>query len=244
MSSDRSLLSPVATGAGFLLRLARRSPRRALLALLAGAGGAVIWLWWRERNDPAEDAAVPDVHLDAIEQAEDRPGLATNHLASLVDLKPGIARHTLLRAILLAIDVAGRTVFTKGELGGIPSIHFAHWSIVDDGQRLLFVSNFDGSWESYLDDFIEKAASGLTAVWSNTRNFPRCRWLGIPDNGGGARQGKAFKRIARNSQSPTTIHFAAYPALTVSNIQRNTALRLGLAGERDEEQAQAWLSKL
>ena len=243
-SADRTLVPPAA-GAVVLCAVAgRRFPLRTLLAILAAAAGGAGWLRWRESADAAEDRPVPDELLDAIEAVEDRTGVVTNHLASLIDLKPGIGRRTLLRAILLVIEVAARTRYTKGELGGIPSIHFAHWSIVDRGRRLLFLSNYDGSWESYLDDFIEKAASGLTAVWSNTRNFPACRWLGIPKDGGGARQGPAFKRVARNSQSPPTIHFSAYPALSVSNIQNNTAIRQGLVGDMSEQEAQAWLSRL
>jgi hypothetical protein len=243
-SSDRSFVTPLAAGGAAFLLLGRRSPARALLTLLAAAGGAAAWLRWRERTDPAEDAPIPDALLDAIEAGADRTGVAVNHLASLVDLKPGIGRRMLLRGILLVIDVAARIAFTKGELGGIPSIHYAHWSVVDGGRRLLFVSNYDGTWDSYLDDFIEKAASGLTAVWSNTRDFPPCRWLGIPHDCGGARHGPAFKRIARKSQVPTTVHFVAYPELSVGNIQRNTALRQGLVGELDEKGAQAWLNKL
>lgn len=243
-SSDRRLLAPAGLAVAALTLLTRRSALTALAALTAAGAAATRWLTWRETTDTAEDHPVPDDVIEAIEQVEDRSDRVTNHLASLVDLKPGWGRRTLLRAVLLVIDVAARTRYTKGELGGIPSIHFAHWSIIDRGRRLLFVSNYDGSWESYLDDFIEKAASGLTAVWSNTRNFPRCRWLGLRRDGGGARRGPAFKRVARNSQVATTIHFAAYPRLTVANIQRNTAIRGGLAGELDEQGAQAWLSQL
>ena len=38
---------------------------------------------------------------------------------------------------------------------------------------LLFLSNYGGSWESYLEDFITKAHSGLTGIWSNTVGFPK-----------------------------------------------------------------------
>jgi hypothetical protein len=37
------------------------------------------------------------------------------------------------------------------------TIHFAHWAFVSNGSRLMFFSNFDHNWESYLDDFIEGA---------------------------------------------------------------------------------------
>lgn len=241
-SSDRrGLLLAIAVGA-VVAWSGRRSPARAL-GLFAAAWAALIAAFrWTEEREVAEDRPVPDELFEGIETIEDRPGAVTNHLASLVPIKRG--RRGLLRAVLLVIDVAARTIYTKGQLGGIPSIHFAHWSVVDGGRRLLFVSNYDGSWESYLDDFIEKAASGLSAVWSNTEDFPRARWLGVLPGTGGARRGPEFKRMARNSQSPTTIHHCAYPELSVTNISDNTALRRGLIGSMDEEKAWAWLSRL
>ena len=57
--------------------------------------------------------------------------------------------------------------------------------MIDNGRRLLFLSNFDGSWENYLDDFIDKASIGLTGVWSNTLKFPRTYFLVL----GGASDG-------------------------------------------------------
>lgn len=241
-SSDRRLVRPALVGGAVVLVAARRSPARAVLGSVAASAAVVGAFRWFEAREVAEDRPVPDELLGGIEAAENRPGAAVNHLASLVEIKRG--RRGLLRAVLLVIDVAARVRYTKGQLGGIPSIHFAHWSVVDDGRRLLFVSNFDGSWESYLDDFIEKAASGLSAVWSNTANFPQARWLGVPRGTGGARHGPAFKRIARNSQSPTTVHHCAYPELSVTNILDNAALRRGVVGTMDEEQAWAWLSRL
>ena len=45
------------------------------------------------------------------------------------------------------------------------------------GDQLVFFSNYDGSWESYLEDFITKAHKGQTAAWSNGRGFPPTRYL-------------------------------------------------------------------
>lgn len=241
-SSDRRALTPLLAGGAVVAWAARRSPVRALVGTTAVLAALAAAFRRIEAQEAAHDRPVPDELLEGIEAAEDRAGVVTNHLASLVDIKP--RRRGLLRVVLLVIDVAARVRYTKGQLGGIPSIHFAHWSVVDDGRRLLFVSNYDGSWESYLDDFIEKAASGLSAVWSNTADFPPARWLGVLPGTGGARRGPEFKRMARNSQSPTAIHHCAYPELSVTNIRDNTALRRGLTGAMDEEQAWAWLSRL
>ena len=38
---------------------------------------------------------------------------------------------------------------------------------------MFFSSNYDGSLESYMNDFIDKAAWGLNAIFSNGDGFPR-----------------------------------------------------------------------
>ena len=102
------------------------------------------------------------------------------------------------------------------------------------------LSNFDGSWENYLDDFIDRASAGLTAVWSNTVDFPRTRWLIL----GGARDGPRFKAAARDRQSYSNVWYSAYPELTVQQIDRNSAIREGLFGRATEATESAWLRNL
>jgi Dyp-type peroxidase family len=102
----------------------------------------------------------------------------------------------------------------------------------------LFFSNYGGSWESYLEDFITKAHAGLTAVWSNTIGFPRTRFLFLQ----GATDGDRFKRWARAKQVPTYFWYSAYPNVTTSNIRNNAMIRQGLAGASTEEEARDWLS--
>jgi hypothetical protein len=58
-------------------------------------------------------------------------------------------------------------------LSDIGTIHFARWVTVPGSRDLLFLSNYDASWESYLEDFITRAHTGLTGVWSNSIGFPR-----------------------------------------------------------------------
>lgn len=234
-SADSGVLVPVGALVVVLVAVARRRPLAAVAMVAAGPA----WLRWRESTDPAVDRPVDPAALDAIEAVEDQPGVVQNHLASLTEVKPGRARSTLLRSILWVINAGARTAYTKGELAGIPSIHFAHWSVIDGGRRLLFLSNYGGSWESYLDDFIEKAASGLSAVWSHTVDFPRSRWLGLQS--GGARNGPAFKRVARRSQVPTTVHFCAYPERSVANINDTSALVAGLFADLDGDEVRRWL---
>jgi hypothetical protein len=138
--------------------------------------------------------------------------------------------------VLWLVNLLARTS-TKGELSGIPSIHFAHWSLIDNGRRLLFLSNYDGSWISYLDDFIDKASIGLTAVWSNTVGFPPAKLLVFE----GAQNEAGFKSFSRDSQTPAQVWYSAYPDLTVQNIDKDSSIREDLFTTPDETAAKNWL---
>jgi hypothetical protein len=106
--------------------------------------------------------------------------------------------------------------------------------------RLLFFSNYDGSWESYLGDFIDKASLGLSAVWSNTEGFPRTRWL-IKE---GSRDEERFKRWTRDHQLPTPIWYSAYPDRSVQNVLDDARFREDALRPLDETGAREWLKAL
>ncbi|MDQ4133138.1 MAG: hypothetical protein M3179_08045 [Actinomycetota bacterium] len=209
-----------------------------LLVLVLVVVAPVLLL--KELTDPVQKGPASPAHVNAVEEDEDQRRVAQNHLASVIPVKPGILRVVLLRAVLFVINQVARVSATKGELGGIPSIHFAHWSVINDGRHLLFLSNFDGSWESYLGDFIDKAAKGLTAVWSNTVNFPRTTLLVFR----GAEDGPRFRQWGRASQCRTGAWYNAYPTATMSVIDNNSALREGLFANLDEKDTAAWLARL
>ena len=201
------------------------------------AVGAVV-LRLKERTDKVQDGPPDPDHVRLLEDEEDFA--AQNHLASVIPVKPGLLRKVLLRTVLLAVNLVARVSATNGRLGDIPSIHFAHWSMINGNRHLLFVSNFDGSWESYLGDFIDKAATGLTAVWSNTVEFPRARFLAFD----GAADGPRFRAWARAKQCSTRAWYTAYPGATMSTIDNNTSIREGLFAALDEKGTAEWLARL
>jgi len=211
-----------------------------VVTLLIGAGIYIIVLLRHEHADDREIAARGPLLLDprhAMELGNMEDFGLQNHLTGLIELKPGAFRRWTLWTVLFLVNIAAR--FSKpGELAGIPSIHFAHWALIDNGTRLLFLSNFDNSWGSYLDDFTDKAGSGLTGIWSNTRNFPHTHLL-VKD---GAADGARFKIWARMAQTPTRVHYRAYPTLSVANIERNSAIRAGLTGSNSGEEIKGWLN--
>ena len=93
---------------------------------------------------------------------------------------------------MAAIDLVRQAAVAPGSLIGISTIHFVRWLLIDDGRRLMFVSDYDGSWESYIDEFAEMIVSGLDAIWETS--------FGIPPDG--ARDLPAFKRFLRSHQVP------------------------------------------
>ncbi len=202
---------------------------------------AVIWiimLRWTEIHEPPPAELDVDDHVRNLVRREDRTHIVQNHLASITVVKPGAFRRITLRGVLWLVNLIARTA-DKGELSGIPSIHFAHWSLIDNGRRLLFLSNFDGSWENYLDDFIDKASPGLTAIWTNTIDFPKTSWLYRE----GARDGSRFKAQARDKQTYTNVWYSAYKQLTVQTIDNNSQIRDDLFTSLDHTATRDWLRR-
>jgi hypothetical protein len=209
-----------------------------VLALAVVAGAAYAYLSYLAARDPVIIRDTVKGHTAELVRTEDR--IVQNEMSSVIYVKSPLPfRHAVLWTVLKFINFAARYLSNQGTLSGIPSIHFARWVIVDDGRRLLFFSNFDGSWDNYLGDFIDKAHDGLTGVWSNCVGFPRTKGL----TGDGATDEQAFKAYSRDSQIPTQVWFSAYKWLSVNNINNNSRIRLGLYGVMDPAQAQAWLRR-
>jgi deferrochelatase/peroxidase EfeB len=191
----------------------------------------------RRENSEMSDDRPPDPRAVArIMERENHA--AQNHLAGLSVMKRGMLRQLTIRLIFTAIAQVATHLFRPGWLGTLGTIHFARWVMVPGTRDLIFLSNYGGSWESYLEDFITKAHNGLTGVWSNTEGFPRTANLIQL----GARDGDRFKRWARRQQYPTGCWYSAYPDLTTTNIRTNAAIRQGLGTILTEEEARRWLT--
>jgi hypothetical protein len=154
-----------------------------------------------------------------------------NHLASLTLVKPGLVHGIALRGTLMLINLLSRFWFNIGTLGDIPTILSARWVLLDRGRRLLFLDNYGGAWNSYLNEFIDMAAvKGLNAIWTNTFvetnagvrcSFPETRFYFWQ----GAQAERPFKAYVRESQIETIVWYSAYPSLSVVNINTSTAIR-------------------
>ena len=196
------------------------------------------YLRWKEARDPVDEDAAPVEHVAAITRAEDPPGHAQNHIFAPTPLKSGPFRRLTFAFSLWGIEQTVRHWFRPGFVVIMGTIHFARWFRVPGQDLMIFPSNYDGSWESYLEDFITRARWGQSAVWSNGKGFPRTRFL-IFD---GAGQGDAFKRWVRKNQHPTAFWYSRFPDLTTQQIRTNAILHEGLSRATSESEARAWLA--
>ena len=156
-----------------------------------------------------------------------------NHLASLTYVKPGLVRLWMLELTLFFIGLSSRFWFNAGDLAGIPTILSARWVVIDGGKRLLFLDNYGGAWDSYLNEFIDlDAVRGLNAIWTNTfikaggkeYEFPETEYYFWK----GAQVERPFKAYVRQSQIETIVWYSAYPKHATVNINTRTDLRQSL----------------
>jgi hypothetical protein len=219
-------------GVPLLLLLA--SPLLLVLALVA-----LVRLRRLEKTDPEICPRCDPAASAALSRLEDHD--VTNQFTAMGSLKPGPVRLFVTRLVLLVIDYTARHVYTRGRLARVRTIHFARWVFIDERQRIVFLSNYDGSLESYMDDFINKVGFGLNLVFSNGVGYPRASFLVR----GGASDERKFKEYLRRHQIPTQVWYKAYPGLTAVDLERNLRIRKGLeTPELAEPEAREWVALL
>jgi len=206
------------------------------VALLAGPWLLVL-LRRRELRDIPDTSQAPADSVNRLRNDEDF--WVHNQVIAAGCFKPGLVRQMVTTVILRTTDFAVRHIYNRGSLSGLNTIHFARWVAMDDGRRMFFSSNYDGSLESYMNDFIDKAAWGLNAIFSNGDGFPRTKLLFC----GGIRDEKAYKRFLPTRQVQSRVWYSAYPHLTTKNVANNAAIREGLSGELGAEDTRQWLMR-
>ncbi|MEA3188111.1 MAG: hypothetical protein QOD99_1941, partial [Chthoniobacter sp.] len=207
--------------------------------LIAVAPFYLLLLRRLERSDPELCDPVNQGYHEELACGEDH--YVTNQFSAMGGLKPGLVRLLTTVAVLSTVNYAARHLVRPGRLGRIRTIHFARWVFLDGTKRMIFFSNYDGSVESYMDDFINKTGFGLNASFSNGIGYPRTNWLVLD---GCAEEGK-YKEFLRRHTVPTQVWYKAYPGLTAIDLERNRRIREGLElSSMSEEQAREWVALL
>jgi hypothetical protein len=165
----------------------------------------------------------------------------TNAFSAMGSIKPGLVRRWTASFALLLLDYADRHIYTRGRLARVRTMHFARWVFLDDKKRMLFAGNYDGSLETYMDDFINKVGFGLNVVFSNGVGYPRTSFL----LRGGAKDEQKFKNFLRRHEMPTQVWYNPYSGLTAVDLERNMLLRKGVeASDMTDQEARAWAALL
>jgi hypothetical protein len=114
------------------------------------------------------------------------------------------------------------------DLKNLSFIHFARWVLVprhafprlSDQQPaedlkydyLIFFSNFNGTWNQYIDAFSSVLFQGLNLIWMWSEKFP------------GSRPVTAFKRYITLVQFDTDYYYDVYPHASTNDVK--AALRV------------------
>ena len=111
-------------------------------------------------------------------------------------------------------------------------IHFARWAIVKRGKfphlgdsqpredlkyhYLFFCSNFNGTWEEYIDAFSSVLPGGMNKIWKWSVNYP------------GAEPITPFKEYIQYNQIDSDHYYTAYPGAATNDVKRALHLRAAL----------------
>src|ERR1700722_10836819 len=126
----------------------------------------------------------------------------------------------LLRLIFF---ILGHVKSLQQDLINLSFIEFARWVIVprhafprpgDRSQRedlqydyLLFFSNFNGTWNQYIDAFSAVLSDGLNKIWRWSEKFP------------GSVPVTPFKEYIARVQFDTDYYYTAYPHATANDLK-------------------------
>lgn len=143
----------------------------------------------------------------------------------LTPMKPG---RTWINALIFRYGRAAPA--TLSGLLGLSIIHFARWVIIrrdqwpDLGQGrerlandyMLFCSNFNGTWDQYIDAFSDGIPNGLNLFWYSSTKFPGS----IPIT--------PFKNYIRANQVDTDYYYNATPGAAQRDIKAALRVREAL----------------
>jgi uncharacterized membrane protein YphA (DoxX/SURF4 family) len=180
-------------------------------------------------SDP-EEAALYIKHLNALQAEEGR------FVQTPFTVYAEVRRHRLLRLRIALFFSAPliRYGWPPGDFAGVFTLHNFRWLLLDGGKRLMFMSDFDGSAQNYLGDFVDKLIWGLDTFYNNCVGYPP----------GGMRQIEMFVQWIRSHQLLQQVYHSAYPNVTVMNLITDRAITSMMEAHFSREQAERWLRLL
>ncbi|MFD5124565.1 hypothetical protein [Streptomyces sp. NPDC058385] len=168
----------------------------------------------RALGDPRVDLWQEDLAMAATGATQpahpEHPGRTdgvSNEFTVFTKIKPGEA--DALREDLTWLADAANDENVHAALRQIGTLHDARHVIFDNDTRFMFASVFDGSWDTYIDDFAKTVVGErFDKVFSHSEGFP-----GIKDPG--------VKDWFLAHQEPAGVFVSAYPDLSVQQIYKD-----------------------
>jgi hypothetical protein len=199
----------------------------------------IVRLRTLEKTDPEVCPRLDQLYGEELSRGEDH--YVSNQFSAMGSLKPGLLRLLTAIGVLGTVDYAARHIVRPGRLGRIRTIHFARWVFLDGTERMIFCSNYDGSVETYRDDFINKTGFGINATFGGAVGFPRTNWIVLD----GCQDEPNYVEYHRRHTLPTQVWYKAYPGLTAVDLERNERIRKGLeVSSLSDEEASEWVALL
>ena len=201
----------------------------------------LFWLGLFLRSQNKNQQRYDNPYTDITKTIFDRENkVSQNHMISIQRLIPdGFRKYIALPLMLHAIyGVLVKQRFRPGFLANVGTVHSARWVHLPETDNYVFLGNYDGSFESYLEDFSKMAIQGTNLAWGNCIGFPKIKGIFK----GGVEDSDRFKRYARRSMKPTSFWYSAVTDKSAEQIRRNALIRDGLTQDNlSASEAQAWL---
>lgn len=123
--------------------------------------------------------------------------------------------------------IAGHFKSFTAPLRQLSFIHYARWNIIDgipyNGapqkpeklhyKYLLFTSNFNGTWDAYIDAFSYTVPQRMSQIWGSSYGFP------------GPLPVQPFKDYIRRNEFEANHYYSAYPSATTTVVLSALELR-------------------
>ncbi len=214
---------------------ARQAFRSSFLALGVAYGKLLVKSDFSRVSSQSVDLAARRQYLEHLAQlgaVEDR--YVQNQMTLLAAVKPDRKSQLLLRFSMLLADPIIKYGWPSGQFSGVSTLHSFHWAVIDRGSRLVFISNFDGSSQNYLGDFLDNLSWGLNLFYANCVDYPQ----------GGMAEVVPFYEWIRSHQYVPQVYYSAYPSETVLNINRDEQITLELCSHFNRTSVEEWLRLL
>jgi len=224
------------------------------------AGALLVALWWlyaapftalafigvrtMEILEPDfEPPPAPEKKLHRLEAVED--ARTKNELTIWFPVKPTVWGRLLMRLTLFGSERGTRHLWTRGTLAGAQNIHFARLLLADGGRRMVFMSDYSGSFDAYIDHFIGVGGNTRAVVPISSRVFgcPQTRWLYFPKDTASFRT--RWRAMVRSYQLQAGVRYVAYPDLSANDILSHQRMRAGLFAENlSAEALEDWVRRI